>query len=125
MPLCLTPPSWTSDTSQTTPSASASGGAPGSNDLAYCPKAMAATDTVDRWGFRRRDAALSVSNAAIGVQIWASRPRFLLCELSLTNSRYVIRDSNHNQVRHQDTSKSSEAPFPRVYFCGNSRLTQS
>src|SRR5258708_4371918 len=42
---CLTPPSCTSDTSQTTPTASASGGAPGSTDLPYSPNAIAASAT--------------------------------------------------------------------------------
>src|SRR5215471_4705584 len=42
---CLMPVSCTSETSQTAPSASASGGAPGNTDLPYSPKAMAASAT--------------------------------------------------------------------------------
>jgi len=42
---CRTPVNCTSDTSQTMAMASASGGAPGSTDLPYSPKAMAASAT--------------------------------------------------------------------------------
>ena len=42
---CRTPASCTIDTSQTTPTASASGGAPGSTDLPYSPNAIAASAT--------------------------------------------------------------------------------
>ena len=42
---CLMPVSCTSDTSQTTPIASASGGAPGTTALPYWPNAIAASAT--------------------------------------------------------------------------------
>ena len=42
---CLTPESCTSDTSQTTPMASASGGRAGNTDLPYSPNAIAASAT--------------------------------------------------------------------------------
>src|SRR5665213_3421670 len=42
---CRTPVSCTIDTSQTTPMASTSGGAPGSTDLPYSPNAIAASAT--------------------------------------------------------------------------------
>src|SRR3954471_3520968 len=42
---CLTPVSCTSDTSQTTPTASAKGGALGKTDLPYSPNAIAASAT--------------------------------------------------------------------------------
>src|SRR5215468_11144256 len=42
---CLTPVSWISDTSQTTPIASSVGDTPGTTDLPYSPKAIAASAT--------------------------------------------------------------------------------
>ena len=54
---CLTPVSITSDTSHTTPSASASGGASGSTDLPYSPNAIAASDTGRGEADGRRDPA--------------------------------------------------------------------
>src|SRR3977135_3827800 len=83
------------------------------------------TETVDPApGSRRGNAELSVSNAAIGVQISRLRQPFLLCGLTLANSRRVSRDLDHTAIRYFDTFVSPHIALSVLPITGTrDRLT--